>query len=566
VQICGGDGELLRCANDEWVADAPCAEGERCHDGECLTEACAYAARTASYLGCDYLAVDLPNSAFDERDSDFDGQPDGTTENAPVGIVVANSSATETVTLTLSGPNGVPAALVASRLIPVPNIPEIQGRYQAETVQSQIMDANGMVVQGSLARAENVEIPPGGQGTFLLPRQMGPLDESSLRKDAFRVKTDFPVVVYQFSPYCCNYSFTNDASLLLPTAALGTRYRFLGVPFHQVRDPFGGIRAESPQVMAIVSPTEDNEVNVRLPAGMIVASDSTGSVTQRGNEVTAQMGRQDVLLLAGSSNPTPGDLTGSEITSEKPIAVFSAHTCTYYPEDLGACDHLQEQLFPVSTWGNSFQLVPPAERGQNAPAEVIYWKIIGGDEVTRFTLGLPFRQLNPVTPGFEMVPYCGNYLEGDTTIVLRPGQFCEFGTKRAVQLAADQPAMVMGIITGQGATNLGNFGTHAGDPAIFLVPPDQQYRREYTFLTPDTYFSDYVTIVTATGNEILLDGQPINFGDAIPVGGSIFQFKHVSISDGAHQPVGRSPFGIVVYAYDDFVSYAFTGGLNLTKR
>ena len=46
---------------------------------------------------------------------------------------------------------------------------------------------------------------------------MAPITEASIRKDAFRVQTTYPVVAYQFSPYCCNYSFSNDASLLLPT-------------------------------------------------------------------------------------------------------------------------------------------------------------------------------------------------------------------------------------------------------------------------------------------------------------------------------------------------------------
>ncbi|MEZ4464669.1 MAG: hypothetical protein R3F43_09250 [bacterium] len=35
---------------------------------------------------------------------------------------------------------------------------------------------------------------------------------------------------------------------------------------------------------------------------------------------------------------------------------------------------------------------------------------------------------------------------------------------------------------------------------------------------------------------------------------------------GVHRLTGNQPFGIIVYAFDDFVSYAFTGGLNLEKE
>ncbi|MEE2755753.1 MAG: IgGFc-binding protein, partial [Myxococcota bacterium] len=382
----------------------------------------------------------------------------------------------------------------------------------------------------------------------------------------FRLQTDFPVVVYQFSPYCCNYSFSNDASLLLPTAALGVKYRFLGVPVHMIRGPFGDVQEGGKAMAAVVSPKDNNRVTVQMPAGLVILPDSTGRVAQAGDSVEVNMDEQDVLLVMASGQSNQRDLSGALIESQYPVAVFSAHLCSYYPENLSACDHLQEQLFPMSTWGTSFQLVPPAERNRNWATEVIYWKFVAGDQVTRFQLGLPFNQLNAVSPGFELVSYCGNFLEGPDTFVLRPGQTCEFGTKRSVQVVSDQPAMVMGIIAGQEATGLLNFGSRAGDPAIFLVPPDQQYRRDYTFLAPDTYFRDYVTVVTTPGNEIQLDGQLVSLNDALPVGGSNFVFKHVALTDGPHQMTARSPFGIVVYAYDDFVSYAFTGGLNLTKR
>ncbi len=565
-RTCLGDGRPAICDNDNWVPQEACANSGQCFQGECISQACAFAARSASYLGCDYLAVDLPNSAFDPRDENFDGQPDGTTNDSPVGLVIANTSNADTITVTIDSPDGGPAALVANRVIQVPPIPEIQGRYQAQTISSEVKDSNGQVVQSGIAVADGVQIPPGGIGTFLLPRRLAPFDQSSLRKDAFRVRTDFPVVVYQFSPYCCNFSFTNDASLLLPTTALGTEYKFIGVPYHQVRDPFGNIRGESPAMIAVLSPSDRNRVTVQLPPGANIEPDSNQEVVYQGGQAQVRMNAQDVLLITSSGVPSPPDLTGSLITSDKPVSVFSSHICSFYPEDQSACDHLQEQLFPVSTWGNRFQLVPVAERNQNWFSEVTYWKLLGSDTTTRFQLSIPFMQLNPAQPGFQMVPYCGNMLEGDSTIVLNPGQYCEFGTRRAVEAVADQPATVMGIIAGQQATGLLAFGSHAGDPAIFLLAPDEQFRRDYTFLTPDTYFTDYVTIITPPANELVLDGNPLSLDDAVPIGGSLMQFKHIEITDGPHQLQGRAPFGIIVYAYDDFVSYAFTGGLNLTKR
>ena len=125
--------------------------------------------------------------------------------------------------------------------------------------------------------------------------------------------------------------------------------------------------------------------------------------------------------------------------------------------------------------------------------------------------------------------------------------------------------MVLGILVGQQATGLSADGRD-GDPAVYLVPPDKQFRRDYTFLAPGTYFEDYVTVVTSAQNQIYLDGQLVSLDDATPIQGSNLSFKHIRIQDGAHNLQGNSPFGIIVYAFDEFVSYAFTGGLNLQKR
>ena len=355
TRICDpATGQPAECRNDEWAVQDACAPGERCEGGECLSEACAYAARTASYLGCDYLAVDLPNTAFIQPDG-------GTTPDSPLGLVIANTSPTDVVQVNIRTADGQAAELVSSQRINVPNIPDITGRYQPQTIGSRVIDSDGMVVQAGLDSGVNVQIPPGGQGTFLLPRRMGPVTGSSLRPDAFRVTTNSPVVAYQFSPYCCNYSFSNDASLLLPTAALGKKYRYLGIPVHSIRDPFGGVSENGRPMVAVVSPTPNNQVSVRMPGGLIISPDALNQVNQAGDSVNVTMDEQDVLLVMASSQGGTTDLTGSLIESSQPVAVFSAHLCTFYPEALSACDHVQEQLFPMNTWGTSFQLAPPAE-------------------------------------------------------------------------------------------------------------------------------------------------------------------------------------------------------------
>ena len=125
----------------------------------------------------------------------------------------------------------------------------------------------------------------------------------------------------------------------------------------------------------------------------------------------------------------------------------------------------------------------------------------------------------------------------------------------------------MGILSGQASTaTLAFFGAHAGDPAIFLVPPEYQYRQDYAFLAPTTFFNDYLTIIAPPDATIDLDGAPVDLSMATPVPGAQQIYAHVRIEDGPHTVRGDRAFGILVYAFDDYVSYAFTGGQNLIKR
>ena len=45
------------------------------------------------------------------------------------------------------------------------------------------------------------------------------------------------------------------------------------------------------------------------------------------------------------------DLTGTRITSSKPLSVFSGSDCVSVPQNIGHCNHLVEQVPLTVTWG-----------------------------------------------------------------------------------------------------------------------------------------------------------------------------------------------------------------------
>jgi hypothetical protein len=551
---------LLECAGGEWQRAEECFEA--CAVDSCTTTACAVAARERSYLGCEYMAIELPNLV--SRDP---GAP-------PVAVVLTNASATEPAHVTIFNPEGEVMEPLNDVVVAVPM--DIAMSYSAQTVRSEVRDASGQVVMGSVMRAEQTQIPPGGVATFLLPQTTWPEAGSVVGLKAHRVVSDLPVGAYQFAPYCCNYSFSNDASLLIPTSALSGSYRFLGVPnllsFDELFTP-----VSIPTNMTIVATRDATTLRFTLPPNASVQPESTGRLTVERGAYTVTLNRQETLLLRSDTTPNPNpflpepqtDFTGAVIESSEPVAVFSAHECAYYPTQFGACDHLEEQLFPLEAWGNTFTLVPPKERGRNAIFERIYWKLLSYQPGARVRLSASFSDIGGAGPGAPGVPDCGQLLDPQDrqVIVIGAEGFCEFSTKVGVDISSDQPISVMGIISGQESVEAGaGFGAHLGDPSIFLATPTRQYRSDYAFLTPNTYYSDFVAVVFEPGTSMRLDGQEVDLSGATQVRGSQRRYAYLPLEDGPHTLVGSAPFGIMVFAFDDFVSYAFTGGLNLTKR
>lgn len=103
------------------------------------------------------------------------------------------------------------------------------------------------------------------------------------------------------------------------------------------------------------------------------------------------------------------------------------------------------------------------------------------------------------------------------------------------------------------------------DPDLILVPPVEQFRSDYVFLTPDDYEHDYLNVVAPEGTSITFDGrdvtglEPIGTLDGIPYAATTVEIP----DDGTHVVTASQPVGLVVYGYDRYVSYGYPAGLDL---
>src|SRR5690606_31407192 len=81
---------------------------------------------------------------------------------------------------------------------------------------------------------------------------------------------------------------------------------------------------------------------------------------ERGQPFTVTLDALQTLLLVAPSKADDvfEDLSGSQVLSSKPIAVYAGHVCAAYGTNASACNHLVEQMPPVSSFGTHFVTAP----------------------------------------------------------------------------------------------------------------------------------------------------------------------------------------------------------------
>ncbi len=569
---CLEDGEREQCnpQGTAWQALDSCSGSARCEAGNCL-DRCQIADLNRSYIGCEYWAVELDNALLNEE-----GEL-GPDEEPPYAIVLANTATDYDALVTIFSDTGEIAQADASRL--VGSDVQFPG-VELVTVKSQLVDQNGVKLLDVSGPVKNIPLPRQSILTIILPTRRLPFKESSLSKSAYRVLSSQPIVAYQFNPLCCNYNFTNDASLLLPKSALTNDYMHMG--YEVWRPRFGDTSYSA--TMTVTATEPDTRVTVTLRPSTKGASfpdilypNSSARINGPNEQgvITATLQPHEVLNLGARARDH--DLTGARISSTKPISVFGGHTCAFVPDGNAACDHLESQLFPLETWGRRFFAAPLKIRGNVAETtlEGTYFKFLALENQTEISTGinLDYRQdVNVLRQTSGAVKACLDFSSDPAggKFTLDAGQSCVIGSKKLFVAESGKPLMVGAFLSGQGSVEDNPvFGSHAGDPAFFLVPPEEQFRSEYSFLTPPTYFVSYITVVMQPGFSIFLDGVELNLTD--------FDYEnledtgiaraHIAVEPGPHFITSQNqiPFGLIVYGYDDFVSYAYTGGLNLTK-
>ena len=109
----------------------------------------------------------------------------------------------------------------------------------------------------------------------------------------------------------------------------------------------------------LVVGTKDNTVmNLTTTQTVTVNVGDSNTNVISGRQYSFEVNRFQTVYIV-----TFTDLSGTKITTDKPVSVFSGQECVLIPGTVNGCDHIVEQIPPTVVWGKVFYILPLLTRG-----------------------------------------------------------------------------------------------------------------------------------------------------------------------------------------------------------
>lgn len=342
--------DVVRCRPDgsafDVVGTCDGTQQQVCAGGQCK-DACALAADSRDYEGCEYWAVDLDNAVVATQ---------GAAAAQQFSVVVSNASL-------LDADVKVEILCTAADSVD-PRTPctpgstfVVRGPFAMGPGDLRVIDLDPREVDGS-SRPELND----GSGTARSPH-------------AYRVASTAPIIAYQFNPLENVGVFSNDASVLLPTEALSHRYLVPSWPqtIARTEDSLTNMGLHLRAFLTVVAVEDGTTVDVHLSTAILGGGGVPAAAA--GDDISFTLDRFEVMNL--ETDGFNADFTGSSVVARgnKRVAVFTGSEASDAPrfDTLATrrccADHLEEQVFPEDSLGTHFVAVKtPLPEDQSFPA------------------------------------------------------------------------------------------------------------------------------------------------------------------------------------------------------
>jgi hypothetical protein len=480
---------------------------------------CTDAAANKSYIGCDYWPTVAANGVW----SIFD-----------FAVVVSNPGA-NAATVTVTGPNATNQMVTVMpgtlQKIYLPWVSSLKGTDMDQCGAVTPMTASVSQTTGAYHLVSSVPV---------LVYQFNALEYKGAGGPSGKSWATCPGTTTNCKPPFGNnkpigcFSYTNDASLLLPSTAMTGNYRVLGE--HGVDGLLPG--TGMPGYVVITATQNTTTVKVKTSSGGQIVAGTGVTAVAAGATGTFTMNAGDVVELVGGPG-SASDLSGSQVQADKPVQVIGGIQCIANPT--AACDHIEESVMPAETLGAHYVVNVPTGPLGNAVAATI--RMVGNVDSTTLTY----------SPSVSGAP-----------ATLNAGQVVEFDAS-ADFVVTGSHEFIVGIVQKSGSVVDPSGNPAKGDPSLSSAIAVEQYRLKYVFLAPDDYDTNFADVVAPMNAMLVLDGaavkvMPTQVGST---GYGVFRIPLSNANGGAHTLTSDQPVGLQVNGYGSYTSYQYPGGLDL---
>jgi hypothetical protein len=484
---------------------------------------CAEAEADKTYIGCDFWPTVTANNVW----SIFD-----------YTVVVANAG-TQTASVTVSQ-GGAPLQTVtvapnALQKIYLPWVPSLKGADSDSCGHLVAMPASVSQAEGAYHLVSDTPVTVYQFSALEYAPQGGPpgKDWSSCPGSMASAECSPPVGCF---------SFTNDASLLLPTPAMTGNYRITSQ---------AGWPGEEGAFFTITGTVANTLVTVYVaPNGHVVGDGNLIADTPGGGVLSFTLGAGDVAELVGDSS---ADNAGSLVHASAPVQVISGMPCAFQPFNTAdiACDHLEQTVLPAETLGKHYFVSPPTSPHGTVVGHIV--RIVGNVDGTNLTY-----------PGGTMPAGAPATIDAGQVVELSQAGPMGFATE-PFEIQGDNEFAVVTFMLGASLTDPNTLPPNQlGDPSQSNAITVEQYRLKYVFLAPTDYTESWADITQPMGATVTIDGVAVTTSPT-PIS-SGYGINRVSLgpgNNGAHVLTSTLPVGLQVIGYGAYTSYQYPGGLNL---
>jgi hypothetical protein len=133
-------------------------------------------------------------------------------------------------------------------------------------------------------------------------------------------------------------------------------------------------------------------------------------------------------------------------------------------------------------------------------------------------------------------------------------------------VTGDQPFAVASFMVGGFLQTMTTDYNSLGDPSMSMEVTPAQFRKQYTFLAPTDYETNYADVIVPTGASVSLDGTAVTTAPTmIDADWGILRLKLDNTGSGAHtlSTTDAKGLGLQVAGFGAATSYYYPGGLNL---